>query len=537
MKNKKRIIIIVAIVFIAVGILIGIGVKTHKTTERSINNGTVQNELNHIQNVPDGYIGIYTAKDLRNISLNTTANYIVMNDIDMADMGEASFPSVANFTGIFNGNNYEIKNYKSNYPLFLTIYNATIENIHFINAVIDQRKSNDTDTSLGGIIGEDSFKTNNSITNCTFQGEIFACGGSTSTDVGGIIGKCKAETSISNCTFNGDITIEKGRISCVGGIVGYLGEKCSAIYNCYSLGRMIADTVGSLGGICGKSDVDIYNCYSACTLDVTTKAANIGGIVGRIYDGTIKSTYFIGDIRSAADNFGAIAGLVSSDNEIVNQIQYCYYSSEKLNAVGDGKPYANVIRLEMDEMGKKDNFVGFDFNLVWSFGTKDYPYPVLNISTYKFTNFISDTKNIQNYNSLSDVEYAFKQSVLKNSIDEIKPYIYPKAYEILKNSYSKGEENSVLADLNCGIDEFYQNAEYHMGNDVQIKNDYIGLETEEENELTDLILKDIYDVDKTAEIESIIYSAFELNSKTYDGSCMLIIVQTDSGAYLLAIDF
>lgn len=248
--------------------------KSNKKTGNSINNsgGLQQENINHIRSVPDGYIGIYTAEDLQNIALNTTANYIVMNDIDMADMGGASFSSVENFTGVFNGNNYEIKNYKSDYPIFIAISNATIENKHFINAVIDQRKGNKADISLGGIVGKDSFKTNNSITNCTFQGEIIAYGGSSvrsgtsSIDVGGIIGTCTSNTSINNCTFNGLIQIEDGYIGSLGGIMGLLGEKCSAINNCYSIGKIIADEVYNLGGVCGRADVDIYNCYSKCAL-------------------------------------------------------------------------------------------------------------------------------------------------------------------------------------------------------------------------------------------------------------------------------
>ncbi len=551
--NGKKKIIIVAVTIIALIIIVVAIVNSNSSLDSGDNYSykdgldTMQensNDLNHISEVPDGYIGIYTSEDLQNITLNTTANYIVMNDIDL---NGSSFSSIEQFTGVFNGNNYEIRNYNSDCSMFKEIANATIENIHFTNAVIDRRNSNKEDISIGGIVGKDSFKTNNSIQNCTYQGEIIAKSslkkqsGTDSIGFGGIVGMCYSNTSVESCTFNGTIRVEEGYVDDVGGIVGYLGEYCSPISNCYSIGKIISDEVLYLGGICGSSDVDINNCYSTCVIDVNSKADCIGGIVGHIYNGEVKSTYYIGSINSAADKFGAIVGAVYSDYDTVNQIQYCYYSSEKLDAVGDGKPYANVQKLSLDEMKKKDNFTGFDFDSKWRMGNKDYPYPVLSGSSYKFSNLnytdiLADVDNKGDTNkkyNISDIEYAFKQSIINNSVDEIKPYFYPKADEILKNAQSKGQDNSVLADMNCVLDDFYYDETHPLGKNVEIKKGHI--DSSDTKELTDSIINDIHDIDKSVNIQSIEYSEFEYSTDTYDLNCMLIILKTDNGAYLLAI--
>lgn len=489
----------------------------------------------HMSSVPDGYIGIYTSEDLKNVNLNTSANYIIMNDIDMSGV---EFTSIETFTGIFNGNNYEIKNYKSNYPMFKEISNATIENLHLIDAIIEQNKNTDKAIDLGGIIGKDSFKTTNTISNCTYIGKITGYGTSSrkkSIDVGGIIGDAYAFTTIENCSFSGDIEIAEGYVTSMGGVVGSLNENCSAINNCFSTGTLIADETSYFGGICGSADVDIYNCYSTCSLDVKTQVNNIGGIAGWVYDGIINATYYYGDIKTEADSVGTIAAEVHSDNNITNQIQYCYYNSNDISAVGDGTPFANVVKLSDDEMNSEASYVGFDFENIWSMGNSEYPFPVLKGSHYSPSTYNasdSDNSNSQRSYNISDIEAAFKQSIANNSIDDIKPYIYPQAQEILDSAYNKGEDDSVLADLHCTIDGFYSD-EKQLGNDTIIKkvnNDF------NESDLSEQIFEDINNVSNTDDIISIEYSGFEYSTSVYDSSCTLIIVKTENGAYLLAID-
>lgn len=93
----------------------------------------------HMDTVPEGWIGVYTAEDLHGIRWNLDGNYILMNDIDIPDalyeegglfadgfmpIGKKGYAGIWNdpdgkslqktksgaFTGIFDGNGYEISN-------------------------------------------------------------------------------------------------------------------------------------------------------------------------------------------------------------------------------------------------------------------------------------------------------------------------------------------------------------------------------------------------------------------------------------------
>lgn len=87
---------------------------------RYINMAFLQEDsIARLTEVPEGYIGIYTAEDLDNVRNNLTANYIMMNDIviteeDYAEGGvfEGGFEPIGDneeaFAGMFNGNGFVI---------------------------------------------------------------------------------------------------------------------------------------------------------------------------------------------------------------------------------------------------------------------------------------------------------------------------------------------------------------------------------------------------------------------------------------------
>ncbi len=68
-----------------------------------------EDSAGRLTEVPDGYVGVYTAEDLDNVRKDLNGKYILMNDIDLGGknfvpIGDSSDP----FTGIFNGNGYVI---------------------------------------------------------------------------------------------------------------------------------------------------------------------------------------------------------------------------------------------------------------------------------------------------------------------------------------------------------------------------------------------------------------------------------------------
>ena len=89
-----------------------------------------ESSVEHLTEVPEGYIGVYTKDDLENIKLDMAGSYILMNDIIFEDSDYKKGGSFYNsgkgwepigttdtpFTGIFDGNGYVIKNLYINNP-------------------------------------------------------------------------------------------------------------------------------------------------------------------------------------------------------------------------------------------------------------------------------------------------------------------------------------------------------------------------------------------------------------------------------------
>ena len=75
--------------------------------------------VKHQKTVPDGYIGIYTPEDLNRMRENLTANYILMNDIDMSEWGGWEPVGNDNFTSISIKNEEEFNAAKQ---LYHTLY-------------------------------------------------------------------------------------------------------------------------------------------------------------------------------------------------------------------------------------------------------------------------------------------------------------------------------------------------------------------------------------------------------------------------------
>lgn len=149
----------------------------------------------HLTEVPEGYIGVYTKEDLDNIKLNMEGKYILMNDIVFEDADYEKGGSFYNsgkgwepigtssnyFRGVFDGNGHKIKNLYINNPeqdyigLFGYINNATIKNIILQKANIIGKNY------IGGIAGYSSMQS--IISFCCTQGNI-----SGKSKVGGIVG-------------------------------------------------------------------------------------------------------------------------------------------------------------------------------------------------------------------------------------------------------------------------------------------------------------------------------------------------------------
>ena len=313
--------------------------------------------VEHLTEVPEGYVGIYNKDDLDNIKLDVTGKYILMNDIIFEDSdyveggsfynsGKGWEPigtTSSNFSGTLDGNNYRIKNLYINNPnkfyvgLFGYAKDATITRVSLLNANITGKDY------VGGIVGYSLSDTN--ILYCNVQGLV-----SGNEYVGGIAGyqnPCSDLTTRHNnikyCSNAADIIANTS----VGGIVGYSYSYHNTSYPYNYYGYSYIEYCYNIGNISGSSYV--------------------GGLVGKFmnYTNYIKHCYSIGTVV-ATSNYGACFG------NLPYSYSFCYYIDE---AVKNPTCNAGISKSE-DQLKKASTFEKWDFKTIWTTaGREDYPYP------------------------------------------------------------------------------------------------------------------------------------------------------------------
>ena len=293
-----------------------------------LHNGFIE-EVRQQKTVPDGYIGIYSYEDFKQISdscpSNTqwtssgshitdeiSAKYILMNDITLpADHDPAGF-----FYGTVDGNGYTIHTQDA---LFCELwgevvienlgieiqYNANMEDkSHTFGAIAYSTHWDDLgDKDVGCMIN-----------NCFVKGSISFAG--LSGEFGALVGEID-DTRIQNCYSTANISLRTQEGCKLGGIAGIDTARECIISNCYNTGDLIARTCLEddgpvyVGGIMAESVyTNITNCYNTGT--VTAEANEMstvyaGGICGELsadgsfkdrYEIYIESCYNIGDVKT-----------------------------------------------------------------------------------------------------------------------------------------------------------------------------------------------------------------------------------------------
>jgi len=311
---------------------------------------------------------ISTPAQLNNMRNDLSANYKLINDVDLASWGDwepigSSWPN--DFSGVFDGNGYVIRNMtvnvnnKSYAGLFGCIdsRNAAIKNIGIVNSTVNLLSSGGTGVYAGAVVGY-------------FNGSL-----------------------ISNCYNTGTVSAIATNSVSIGGIAGH--SSAYRLFDCYNTGR-ISGTSGDnywddsrvyAGGITGINISNLSNCYNMGEISATSSAraatangnnAYAGGIVGvsslattmsNSYNtGTISATSIVGDAYK-----GGIAG------HFAYTIDNTYFlGSGAINAVGDNTGIlTNVHALTEVQLRQQSSFVGFDFTNVWTINpaiNNGYPY-------------------------------------------------------------------------------------------------------------------------------------------------------------------
>lgn len=259
------------------------------------------------------FTAISTFQEL-NEALNYDGNYILTKDIDCCDCNINN--SINKFTGVFDGNNFFIKNLQlTNY--FIKENYGIIENLK-IEYLINSSKV---------------FIQNNRnlISNCSIVGNI----NSTEGDIGGI---CECNYGkIEKTSFSGEITRPTANNSQTTAVGGITARNFGVIENCFASVTINAGTSGGhstiIGGIAGLNYEDsiISYSYSNCSLFASASeqgAAKAGGITGYNVDSSSIVNYCFSittlSVQSSSTNDNAIGQIVAYGNKETN----CSYKSE-----------------------------------------------------------------------------------------------------------------------------------------------------------------------------------------------------------------
>lgn len=201
--------------------------------------------------------------------------------------------------------NLYIKTAQNYVGLFGFTDGATIQDLIFDNAKVENVNTTGTNTSYTGILAGNAYgdspahiKSIKTTNNCTVIGQ---------NDTGGIVGKAKInlencenrssvkgtgsvggiagdsfERNIKRCTNYG--TVENDG-SYIGGIIGYAYE--TSIEDCANYGK-ITSTGWFVGGIAGLANSSVQNVFSYGDVTNTNKNDNPGIIIGYV-DGTLTA--------------------------------------------------------------------------------------------------------------------------------------------------------------------------------------------------------------------------------------------------------
>ncbi len=282
--------------------------------------------------IPDGYIAIYTAEQLASIGVSDDypldGNYIVMNDIDLAEYDNWTPIGTSlevYYSGNFDGGGHTIRNLTINSTsdyqgLFGLVYGGFISNLIIDNPQV-KRGLNHTGTICG----------------CLRSGSITTCGvtgGSVegSSSVGGVVGLAYS-SSLTACYNTASVVGSSG----VGGVVGYVFS--SSIVACYNIGSVVGDyDVGSVVAY-ASSTPTFTACYYIAGVDC-------GG-------GTRVST--LAELNSVVDEMNSVAGssyfTINSGNYIPSlfgeQVTYSdvtdYVESITIRTVEELKAFRDLV--------------------------------------------------------------------------------------------------------------------------------------------------------------------------------------------------
>jgi len=285
-------------------------VDTVADTNEATTTITMSDDYSIMANFALKILEIWDWHDLDTIRYDLSANYLLMNDLDSATVGYEELAStVANggngwepigaspnaFTGLLNGQGYEIRDLVINCPgeaagLFAFVdAGGVIKNICVVDA--DVIGGNHTGSLVGLILYDGT--VNESYSSGSVIGEDY---------VGGLVGS-NWGSSVTNSYSTSSVIGENS----VGGLVG---DSAGTVSNSYSSGD--ANGNGWVGGLVGWNLGSVNNSYSTGGV---SGVYGVGGLVG-YNDGIVNNSFWDTETSGQAASDGGIGKTTAEMQDI-----------------------------------------------------------------------------------------------------------------------------------------------------------------------------------------------------------------------------
>ncbi len=237
----------------------------------------------------DPYL-IYTAGQMNEIGLREAdwdKHFKLMADIDLSDYTGTEYNVIGTgmnnrFVGVFDGNGHTISNFS-----YTSTRTSNIGIFGCVGSLSEKGEIRDlglldpnVDAGTGSCVGSlVGYLGDGTISNCYADGAII----SGDDKVGGLLGDNGGTTT--NCYAKG--TVSGTSESWYGGTGGLAGFNSGRIINCYSMSDVWGNQTA--GGLLGMNSGHVITCYST---GIVSGNRNIGGLVGIRWGGTTVNCFW-----------------------------------------------------------------------------------------------------------------------------------------------------------------------------------------------------------------------------------------------------
>ncbi len=269
---------------------------------------------------------------------------------------------VSSFTGSFNGGGYTLSNLYINAGGYVGMFGVADGAV--IRSLTLKDFSINASSNVGGLIG---YADSTEISNVIAIGEVI--GGS---NTGGIVGAVGYSSSLRNCYFQGKVMGEEN----VGGVIGNGGP--SVINNIFAHAQIIpmilegGENIIRGGGLAGKlSNGTLSNSHFIGTIGGEKSIGGITGFLTEYNDGVMKieNSYASAVVDAVEEPQGGFIGKVIEGTVVSSFFDITTYgSSEGVGETSGSKPF-DVTGVATGTFASKNTFTGWDFENTWEIAT------------------------------------------------------------------------------------------------------------------------------------------------------------------------